>query len=76
MKKMPDIIVIDVSFISLRDILPHLHENLSGPDTQIVAMVSHSSRAGKDQTNKGIIKNDSIRRQILRTSKSGPRTYS
>jgi len=27
MKKMPDIIVIDVSFISLRDILPHLHEN-------------------------------------------------
>jgi len=66
LKKMPDIIVIDVSFISLRDILPHLHENLSGPDTQVVAMVKPQFEAGKDQTNKGIIKNDSIRRQILK----------
>ena len=66
LKTMPDIIVIDVSFISLRDVLPHLHENLSGPDTQVVAMVKPQFEAGKDQTNKGIIKNDSIRRQILK----------
>lgn len=66
LKTNPDIIVIDVSFISLRDILPHLLENLSGPDTQIVAMVKPQFEAGKDQTNKGIIKNDSIRRQILK----------
>ncbi len=66
LKVMPDIIVIDVSFISLRDILPHLFENLSGPHTQIVAMVKPQFEAGKDQTNKGIIKNDSIRRQILK----------
>ncbi|TAL14024.1 TlyA family RNA methyltransferase [Patescibacteria group bacterium] len=66
LRTMPDIIVIDVSFISLRDILPHLHENLSSPDTQIVAMVKPQFEAGKDQTNKGIIKNDSIRRQILK----------
>lgn len=62
----PDIIVIDVSFISLRDILPHLHEHLSGPHTLIAAMVKPQFEAGKDQTNKGIIKNDSMRRQILR----------
>jgi 23S rRNA (cytidine1920-2'-O)/16S rRNA (cytidine1409-2'-O)-methyltransferase len=66
LKKMPDIILIDVSFISLRDVLPHLHENLSGPDTHIAAMVKPQFEAGKDQTNKGIIKNDSIRRQILK----------
>jgi 23S rRNA (cytidine1920-2'-O)/16S rRNA (cytidine1409-2'-O)-methyltransferase len=66
LKVKPDIIVIDVSFISLRDILPHLYENLSGPETQIVAMVKPQFEAGKDQTNKGIIKNDSIRRQILK----------
>jgi 23S rRNA (cytidine1920-2'-O)/16S rRNA (cytidine1409-2'-O)-methyltransferase len=66
LKKMPDIILIDVSFISLRDVLPHLHENLSGPDTYIAAMVKPQFEAGKDQTNKGIIKNDSIRRQILK----------
>ena len=31
-----------------------------------VAMVKPQFEAGKDQTNKGIIKNDSIRRQILK----------
>jgi len=66
LKTKPDIIVIDVSFISLRDVLPHLHEHLSGPDTHIVAMVKPQFEAGKDQINKGIIKNDSIRRQILK----------
>jgi 23S rRNA (cytidine1920-2'-O)/16S rRNA (cytidine1409-2'-O)-methyltransferase len=66
LKKKPDIIVIDVSFISLRDVLPHIHENLCDDKTQIVAMVKPQFEAGKDQTNKGIIKNDSIRRQILK----------
>lgn len=62
----PDIILIDVSFISLRDILPHLHTYLCGPQTLVAAMVKPQFEAGKDQTNKGIIKNDSIRRQILK----------
>lgn len=62
----PDIIVIDVSFISLRDILPHLATKIAGPQTQIVAMVKPQFEAGKGQTNKGIIKNDSVRRQILK----------
>lgn len=62
----PDIVVIDVSFISLREVLPHIARELSGPNTQIVAMVKPQFEAGRDQTNKGIIKNDSIRRQILK----------
>lgn len=66
LKKKPDIIVIDVSFISLRDILPHIHDNLCDKDTTIVAMVKPQFEAGKDQTNKGVIKNDSMRRQILK----------
>jgi len=66
MPEKPDIIVIDVSFISLRDVLPHINDNLSDSKTQIVAMVKPQFEAGKDQTNKGIIKNDSMRRQILR----------
>lgn len=65
-KEKPDIIVIDVSFISLRDVLPHIHEYLTTPATQVVAMVKPQFEAGKDQTNKGIIKNDSMRRQILK----------
>jgi 23S rRNA (cytidine1920-2'-O)/16S rRNA (cytidine1409-2'-O)-methyltransferase len=62
----PDIIVIDVSFISLREILPHLAKNLCGENTVIAAMVKPQFEAGKYQTNKGIIKNDAIRRQILK----------
>lgn len=65
-KQAPDIVVIDVSFISLRDILPHIHEHLSDTHTQVVAMVKPQFEAGKDQTNKGIIKNDAVRRQILK----------
>lgn len=71
----PDVVVIDVSFISLRDILPHIHDQLSDENTQIVAMVKPQFEAGKDQTNKGIIKNDSIRRQILRDFEDWSRKY-
>lgn len=61
----PGIVVIDVSFISLRDVLPHV-ASISGPKTQIVAMVKPQFEAGRNQTNKGIIKNSAIRRGILR----------
>ncbi len=74
-KEKPDITVIDVSFISLRDILPHIHDNLSDSQTRIVAMVKPQFEAGKDQTNKGIIKNDSIRRQILRDFEDWSKKY-
>lgn len=62
----PDIVVMDVSFISLREILPHIAKELSGVDTQIVAMLKPQFEAGREQVNKGVIKNDSVRRQILR----------
>jgi 23S rRNA (cytidine1920-2'-O)/16S rRNA (cytidine1409-2'-O)-methyltransferase len=71
----PDIIVIDVSFISLREILPHLVNYLSDQRTQVAAMVKPQFEAGKDQTNKGIIKNDAIRRQILRDFEMWAKQY-
>ncbi len=66
LKRPADIVVIDVSFISLREILPHIARELVNRDTQIVAMVKPQFEAGRDQTNKGIIKNDAMRRQILK----------
>ncbi len=60
-----DIVVGDVSFISLREILPHVVNNLITQQTTLVAMVKPQFEAGKNQTNKGVIKNDKIRRQIL-----------
>ena len=60
-----DIIVGDVSFISLREILPHVTENLMNTNTVLIAMVKPQFEAGRHQVNKGIIKNDKVRRQIL-----------
>ena len=60
-----DIIVGDVSFISLREILPHVAKNLMQSSTQLVAMVKPQFEAGRGQVNKGVIKNDKVRRKIL-----------
>lgn len=60
-----DIVVMDVSFISLREILPHI-ARITTPSTQIVAMLKPQFEAGRAQVNKGVIKNDSVRRQILK----------
>lgn len=59
-----DIVVIDVSFISLRDILPSV-VNLISKNTQIVAMVKPQFEAGKDNTIRGVVKNNSLRRKIM-----------
>lgn len=75
MKVVPDIIVMDVSFISLREILPHIYNYIAGPDTQVVSMVKPQFEAGKDQTNKGVIKNDAMRRQILKDFEDWSKTY-
>lgn len=66
MQDKPDIVVMDVSFISLREILPHIANHLSSKNTHIVAMLKPQFEAGRHQVNKGVIKNDSVRRQILK----------
>lgn len=71
----PDIIVMDVSFISVREILPHLVNYLSTRTTQFAIMLKPQFEAGKSQTNKGIIKNDSIRRQILKDFETWAKLY-
>lgn len=71
----PDIIVMDVSFISLREILPHIAKELSGPETQITAMLKPQFEAGKNQVNKGVIKNDAVRRQILKDFENWAKQY-
>lgn len=70
----PDVVVMDVSFISLREILPHI-ASLSSANTKIVAMVKPQFEAGKHQVNKGIIKNDAVRRQILKDFEVWTRDY-
>lgn len=61
----PDIILVDVSFISLREVLPSISK-LSKISTQIIAMVKPQFEAGKADINRGVVKNDSLRRKILK----------
>lgn len=62
----PDVVLIDVSFISLRSILPHIAV-LCGPDTMIVAMVKPQFEASESSyKHKGVIKNEAVRRDILK----------
>lgn len=60
-----DLVLIDLSFVSLRDILPNLVPVI-GEQTKVVAMVKPQFEAGKTEVNKGVIKNDKIRRNILK----------
>lgn len=60
-----DLVVADVSFISLREILPAVRR-LSKPHTQITVMVKPQFEAGQSRKHKGVIKNDAMRRDILK----------
>jgi 23S rRNA (cytidine1920-2'-O)/16S rRNA (cytidine1409-2'-O)-methyltransferase len=63
---LPDITLIDVSFISLRDILPHLLTVIN-QKTLVVAMVKPQFEAQQSSLkHKGVVKNDTMRRNILK----------
>lgn len=64
-----DVVVADVSFISLREILPAALR-LTGKQAQYVIMVKPQFEAGDSYKHKGVIKNDTIRRQILKDFES------
>lgn len=64
---LPDIVVMDVSFISLREILPHI-AGLVSTNSQVVAMVKPQFEASRRELgSNGVVKNDSIRRDILKS---------
>lgn len=65
-----DVVVADVSFISLREILPSV-ARLSNPKTQLVIMVKPQFEAAVSSLkHKGVIKNDKMRREILKDFES------
>lgn len=59
-----DVVVIDVSFISLREVLPAVQR--IAPRALIVAMVKPQFESGANLKNKGVIKNEKVRREILK----------
>lgn len=73
--ELPTIIVGDVSFISLRQILPHVAQHAMGPRTTLVAMVKPQFEAGPGQTTRGVVKNNAMRRRILADFEAWARQY-
>lgn len=70
----PDLVLIDVSFVSLRDILPHI-AGLAASHIQIIAMVKPQFEAGASFKHKGVIKNDRLRRDILKRFEEWAKKY-
>lgn len=60
-----DAIVADVSFVSLARVLDHAKEELAGRDTIFVVMLKPQFEAKPWQLNKGVIKNNKMRREII-----------
>lgn len=69
-----DTVVVDVSFISLRDVLPSISKVVS-PNSCIVAMCKPQFESGDTLKHKGVIKNDAQRRKILKDFEMWARKY-
>ena len=59
-----DIILIDVSFVSLKEILPSLKKFASKAD--VYAMLKPQFEVGDEAKNKGIVKNERMRRDVFK----------
>ena len=70
-----DYILIDVSFVSLRDLLPHIADNLTSKHTFILAMCKPQFESGEKYKHKGVVKNDTIRRKILQEFENWLKNY-
>ena len=62
----PDIIMADVSFISLAKVLAYAKANLSDHHTDFLVMLKPQFEAKPSELNSGIVKNDKIRREIIK----------
>lgn len=62
----PDVILADVSFVSLKDVLAHARKSLAGKGTDFLVMLKPQFEARPDQLNKGVVKNERMRREIIK----------
>ena len=66
----PDTIVADVSFISLTKILKYAKDYLSDKNTDFLVMLKPQFEALPSQLNKGVVKNEKTRREIIKKFES------
>ena len=61
----PDIVTVDVSFISLKVVFPAL-EAVAGPETSFIMLVKPQFEAGRGKAPKGIVRAPNIHEAVLR----------
>ena len=61
-----DTILADVSFISLKQVLLHAKKQLASPQTDFLVMLKPQFEARSFQLRNGIVKNETIRRDIIK----------
>lgn len=61
-----DTILTDVSFVSLRKVLLHAKYNIASLDTDFLVMLKPQFEAKPFELKKGIVKNEKIRRDLIR----------
>lgn len=74
LQRAPDVVLIDVSFISLQEIIPHVCKLMTRNST-LVAMAKPQFEASRAQVSKGVIKNDTVRRAILKQFEAWVNTH-
>ncbi len=75
LSEIPDIVLMDVSFVSVRSLLPHVI-GLCGNETQYVIMLKPQFEAvHQNFKHKGIIKNEKMRREILKDFENWSKNY-
>ena len=62
----PEVIVADVSFVSLLKVLKHVGPNIAGLKTDFLVMLKPQFEAKPHQLLKGVVKNEKIRRDIIK----------
>jgi 23S rRNA (cytidine1920-2'-O)/16S rRNA (cytidine1409-2'-O)-methyltransferase len=60
-----DLILADVSFISLREVLEYAKSMLVAPGTEFLVMLKPQFEAKKWQLKNGVVKNSKMRREII-----------
>ena len=62
----PDVIVADVSFVSLKKVLKHASIYLADKHTNYLVMMKPQFEARPQQLNRGVVKNEAMRRDIIK----------
>ena len=71
----PDLILADVSFISLTKVLAYAKTHLAAKTTEFVVMLKPQFEARPNQLRSGVVKNSNLRRQIIKNFESWLKTH-